>query len=306
VEGDLGAPVSRGDRVSPRGVGPRVEPGLVALEAPQPYPLANGIEELEESRARVLIIVHLLLGALPGPAVEDADLVPVGEALLVEPGERLLRSGRPESQAVHLDLGGDELEDVSGGYAGLLGPGAGERLLRDGAPQGQELGGPHDDPVLLALPAHADGHRPELLVHAEPVLVLAPEEVAPVIMGPLVDALDRQGPLLQGTGVLPEALACRGLEDAHAVGQSRTMEPVALGASGQADLPLPLAASLVAEERAGLEELVTCARASFASLDVRFATLIALKKSLLKFQQVAQWLTISRRKQDRLICMYIG
>lgn len=81
---------------------------------------------------------------------------------------------------------------------------------------------------------------------------LLTEKVSPVIVGPLVDALNRQQPLLQRTSMLPQSLAGRWFENGDPVGQRRPMNPVALAAAGKTDLAFPLAADLVAEERTRL------------------------------------------------------
>lgn len=88
--------------------------------------------------------------------------------------------------------------------------------------------------------------------------MLAAQEVTPVVVRALVDALDRERALLQRAGVLPQGLASRRLQNADTVGQSRPVQSVALGASAQPDLALAFAPGLVPEERARLQELVSC------------------------------------------------
>lgn len=104
----------------------------------------------------------------------------------------------------------------------------------------------------------AYGDRTELLVHAKPILVLATQEVATVVVGALVDALDRERPLLQGTRVLPQSLAGWWFQDADAVSQGWPVKTDALGATTQTDFALALTARLVPEEGTRFEELVSC------------------------------------------------
>jgi len=76
-------------------------------------------------------------------------------------------------------------------------------------------------------------------------------------VGPLVDALNRQRAFLQRTSVLPQSLAGQRFQNGDSVGQRWPMNSITLAAAGETDLALPLAADLVAEERTGLQQIVT-------------------------------------------------
>ena len=173
----------------------------------------------------------------------------VGQSLLVKLADDLLGIGGTEPQAAHLHLGRDKLKDLSRGYLIALELNPRQRLLRYRAPQRQQLGRPHNDPVVGALSAYANGYGSELLVHAEPILMIPAAEVAPIVVRALVYALDGQRALLHRACVLPQSFAGRRLEDAYAVSEGWPVDAVALGATCQADLALALAARLVAKER---------------------------------------------------------
>lgn len=58
----------------PRGLTFGVQLGPVALKAFEPHHVAQQGEELREGRSCLLVVVHLLLRALAGAAVQDAHL----------------------------------------------------------------------------------------------------------------------------------------------------------------------------------------------------------------------------------------
>lgn len=83
------------------------------------------------------------------------------------------------------------------------------------------------------------------------------EKIASVVMGALVDALDRERSFLKGASVLPRCFAGARLQNGDAVRQGRSVNSVSRGASSQPNLPLPLATDLVSKERARLQQVVT-------------------------------------------------
>lgn len=233
----------------------------------------------------MLVVVHLLLGPLPRPAVQHADLVLVGQPLLVQPRQRLLGSGRPRAEAAELHLGRNQFQQLPRGRPALR-PYTAERLLRHRAAERQQFRGAHYYPVLVTVLSNTDGHWPQLLVHAEPILMLSTcekrniyvfysiisiskeglwkrggewltEKIASVVMGALVDALDRERSFLKGASVLPRCFAGARLQNGDAVRQGRSVNSVSRGASSQPNLPLPLATDLVSKERARLQQVVT-------------------------------------------------
>ena len=66
------------------------KPRLVFLEALEPDPLAQQVEELIEGGPPLLVVVHILLRLLARPAVHHAHLVCFLIALLVQPDQLLL------------------------------------------------------------------------------------------------------------------------------------------------------------------------------------------------------------------------
>jgi len=82
------------------------------------------------------------------------------------------------------------------------------------------------------------------------------EEVSSIVVGSLVDALDGQRSFLQRTSVLPHCLAGRRLQDGDTVRQRRSVNSVALNATSEANLAFSLAADLVTEEGARLQQVV--------------------------------------------------
>ena len=63
---------------------------LVLSKPLEPHALADDVEELVEGGPALLVVVHLLLGLLAGPAVHHPHLVGLLVALLVQPHQLLL------------------------------------------------------------------------------------------------------------------------------------------------------------------------------------------------------------------------